>query len=990
VAKHPGNFANKVFLFFIIVLLYIPHCYSQGDWLETESEHFKVIYRPAHAQLVPKIVNAAENSLRQLMEIFNYTPSEKIVINTYDASDFGFGAATSVPQNYIRFEIEPFENGYETVPYNDRIQWVLSHELVHIVVNDQASDVESFFRSIFSKVAPEQSHPITVFYSLLTNFSRYTPRWHQEAIAVFIETWFSGGYGRLLSNFDEMYFRSIVASGHFEEFPTHLSLDTQTSHNSFLLETTFYLYGTRFCSYLALNYGTDKLIKWFSSGNDEFYTSFISKFEEVYGLDFDQAWEDFIQNEIKFQQENIARLNKSSLTPVHRLSSETMGWTTQAFYNSSDSSFYFGYHKPHHIAGIQHYSINNNISTEIVTLPSPSIQQVASAAYDSTSNLFFYTTNNNQLYRDIWAVDTKTHDKKLLFEDCRVGDLTVSPVTHELWGVQHAAGKCALVFSAYPYKTLDPVIGFSVGDEISQLAVDPSGKFIAAALHRQNGEQSIVMVNCDSLKTESGFKYYTITASGSPEYPSWSPDSKYLFWNAYVNGVSDIYRCNLESSELKSEAISHTVSGFFKPVVISPDSIFCFEFTYEGFKPVIIPNKPAEYLPAIEYLGQRIIDKYPELSKWPVKPVSSDTFDVSLKSENQPYSGVDNLKLQTIVPVISGFQKQKVIGMLARISDPLLVHDITLEVGYSPFNENPAGPKFHFKGRYEYMKKYDFGIDHNAPDFYDLFNDRKRGMIGTKFRFGHTYYWVYDNPVKARQNTEIAVYTDVQYVNDNLVRVSEPDFFVAQTAYNLRNLRRSIGSSDFEEGYELNATAMVFGSDPNNPEYATQLFSDFSHMNTWLFPHNVLNIKGGAGYVFKNENLYQSYFFFGGFGNRALENVDFKQFRSLFRFPGVPIYTLPSEKFLKLMVENNFPPIRFSSAIIGEQYLNHIDISVYTQGLYSKFDKYEKWVDAGAQINFIFKHWFNLESTLSAGWAQAWNEHQRFNEWFVSYKLLRN
>jgi hypothetical protein len=90
-------------------------------------------------------------------------------------------------------------------------------------VNDLASGSEAFSRSIFSKVAPEQVQPLTVFYSLLTNYSRYTPRWHQEAIAVFMETWLSGGFGRTLGNFDEMYFRTLVIDG--REFPSFQTID---------------------------------------------------------------------------------------------------------------------------------------------------------------------------------------------------------------------------------------------------------------------------------------------------------------------------------------------------------------------------------------------------------------------------------------------------------------------------------------------------------------------------------------------------------------------------------------------------------------------------------------------------------------------------------------------------------------------------------------------------------------------------------------------
>jgi len=162
-----------------------------GDWYVMESEHFKLIYRDSHSHLANYLLKSAERSYKILTKLFHFTPTEKIIINTYDVSDYGFAATTTVPQNYIRLEIEPLEPGYEVVPYNERYQWLISHELTHVVVNDMDSHVEDFFRSIFGKVNPDKNQPLTTFYSLFTVHNRYTPRWHQEAVAVFIETWLS-------------------------------------------------------------------------------------------------------------------------------------------------------------------------------------------------------------------------------------------------------------------------------------------------------------------------------------------------------------------------------------------------------------------------------------------------------------------------------------------------------------------------------------------------------------------------------------------------------------------------------------------------------------------------------------------------------------------------------------------------------------------------------------------------------------------------------
>ena len=268
-----NSLLKKLFSFFLIFFVSSNVILSQ-DWYEAESQHFKVIYLASDSVIVSHLLASGENALSQLTHIFNIEPSEKIIINPYDVYDYGFGSTTTVPEDFVRIQIEPMEHGYENIPYNERFQWILSHELVHVLVDDGASSIEKTARKIFSKVAPEKTQPLSVPYSLVTSYERYTPRWHQEGIAVFMETWLSGGFGRTLGNFDEMYFRSMVYGN--RNFPGYLSLDTKYYNNSFLLETLFYLYGARFSSYIAIKYGADRLINWYRTNGNDFYSGFKS------------------------------------------------------------------------------------------------------------------------------------------------------------------------------------------------------------------------------------------------------------------------------------------------------------------------------------------------------------------------------------------------------------------------------------------------------------------------------------------------------------------------------------------------------------------------------------------------------------------------------------------------------------------------------------------------------------------------------------------
>ena len=920
------------------------------------------------------------------MRIFNYTPSEKITISLYDANDYGFASATSVPENFIRLEIEPYEHAYENIPFNERFQWVLSHELVHVVVGDLASDIELSTRKIFSKVSPEQVQPLTTFYSLLTDYSRFTPRWHQEGIAVYLETWLSGGFGRVLGNFDEMFFRCMVLDS--VRFPSYVELDAKTSLTNFLLGTLYYLYGARFCSYLAVQYGHEKLIKWFTEEPGDNYNSFIDKFKIVYGFNFEDAWNEFIANEKIFQKENIKRLEASELTPVRRLTSKPIGWVTQPYLEPFDTTLIFGYHTPNHLAGIQKFKISTGSSEYLATLPTPSLIRVASTAYDKETGLFFYTTKNNELYRDICVLETSTEKTKILFKNCRVGDLTISPSAHDLWGVLHSDAEVSLTISPYPYRTLIPLIKFNAEDELLNLSVNPSGKSLAAVLHKANGDQSIILVNGDSLKAGGAFKFESVTDKGSPENPSWSPDGKCLYWNAYTNGVSNIYRMDLESKDI--EPVSNTIRGLFMPVYLNEDSLFAFEFTTDGFIPVIIPNSPANHLSAIDYYGEKIVEKNPEVTKLALIPDETPVSDSTTIQDEQEYSSIDNLKVLTFIPVISGFQNEAVLGIFTHISDALIIHDLTMELGVSPFKSIEDLPKFHLKIKYDYRKRVTFGINVNATDFYDLFDTRKRGMIGTKLTLGYTQYWIFDNPLKVMQTVSLDYYTKIKYINDNLVKVSQPDFAVLQTNINAKDLRRSIGSIDFEDGNELNLTAMAFGVKQPAWLVAGELWGEWDNYSTWLTAHNIFHFKLASGLTTGTDNVVQAKYYFGGFGNRQLEDQDVMQFRKVFRFPGISIYSLDADRFFKVTLENELPPLRFSDAAIGQHYLSHISLSFFTQALTVKTDEQPNLIDLGSQINFVMRHWFNLESTLSGGIAKAWWAGGNSWECFVSYKLLRN
>jgi hypothetical protein len=139
---------------------------------------------------------------------------------------------------------------YETCPTNERFNWVMSHELWHVVASEKTSHMDRVWRGIFQgKVLADDDDPESMIYSYLCSPRRFAPRWYHEGSAVFIETWLAGGIGRALGGYDEMAFRAMVHDGAY--LYDLVGLESEGTTSDFQIGQNSYLYGTRFMSYLA-------------------------------------------------------------------------------------------------------------------------------------------------------------------------------------------------------------------------------------------------------------------------------------------------------------------------------------------------------------------------------------------------------------------------------------------------------------------------------------------------------------------------------------------------------------------------------------------------------------------------------------------------------------------------------------------------------------------------------------------------------------------
>ena len=111
--------------------------------------------------------------------------------------------------------------------------------------------------------------------------------------------------------------------------------------------------------------------------------------------------------------------------------------------------------------------------------------------------------------------------------------------------------------------------------------------------------------------------------------------------------------------------------------------MLAFEYTGRGFVPVIVPVQVKEDLSAVTYLGQRIVDAHPVVTRWTVARRARSTLTRSSRSRGA-YGGVGDMKLQSVYPIVAGYKDYTAAGFKMTLSDPLQLECIEATLAYAP------------------------------------------------------------------------------------------------------------------------------------------------------------------------------------------------------------------------------------------------------------------------------------------------------------------
>ncbi|MFQ5708884.1 MAG: hypothetical protein ACE5HO_15615 [bacterium] len=925
--------------------------------------------------------------------LFDYAPSEKVTVFLQDFSDYHNAGALSVPRDFIKVDLAPANYIFETTPANERMNHTMSHELVHIVTTDQAAGSDKFFRSLFfGKVMPSEDNPISIFYSYLTGPRKLSPRWYLEGLAVFWETWMAGGLGRALGAYDEMVFRSMVRDGSY--MYDVVGLESEGTTIDFQVGVNSYLYGTRFVSNLAYQYGPEKIIEWAArtKGSKGY---FASQFKKVFGLSLDDGWSRWIEWEHQWQQANLDSIRLNPTTPFRPISKKALGSVSRTFYDSTRRTLYAAVLYPGRVAHLAAINVDTGAMDKICEVKGPALYYVCSLAYDASAGLLFYTTDNNR-WRDLNVVDVQTGKSKTLMKDCRVGDLAFNRVDKSIWGVRHYNGISTLVRIPHPYKEWNQVYSFPYGQDIFDIDISPDGSMITAGFVDISGRQKLIKM--DVAKLLQGETTYAVLfdfENSLPESFVFSSDGRYLYGSSYYSGVSNIYRYDFQEEDM--DILSNCESGFFRPVPVSEDSLIVMRYTGDGFVPVMIANRSIQNVSAIRFLGNEIVKKYPIVKDWILGSPSSINLD-SLTTSSGKYHPFAYLRPASVYPIVEGYKDFAAVGLHVNASDLLGLTGFEMTTSYSPDRDLPSDERIHLGFNFHYWQ-LKLKATYNGADFYDLFGPTKTSRKGYSLGLQYTKTLLYDKPRTLDFNISVTGYGNLEKLPDfQNVAATFDKLLSAKASFDYKYVRRSLGAVDDEKGVKWQ---LVSQSNYVNSEIFPRVYSNFDYGIPLPMGHSSIWLRSSMGYSFGGRNNPFANFFFGGFGNNYVDYLTEKRYREYYSFPGADLNDFGGKNYGKVMLEWNLPPIRFRRVGFTSFYFRWARMALFSSAIRTNLDgkaggdpppqfgARRTLVNFGGQIDFRIVMFSRLNTTISLGYAAAVEKDQGLaKEFMFSLKIL--
>ncbi len=546
------------------------------SWRSLESSHFRVTFPQGMDLLARRAATRAERAFDALTEHFLDPPGGIIELLLTDHTETSNGLATAVPFNRIIVYVRPPMAGGSLSHFDDWMELVITHELVHIFQLDHTGPIGSLIRKVMGRW--EAGWPTFPGFDL--------PRWTTEGLATYYESAVTTS-GRVRGSYIDMVLRTAVLEDGFE------GLD-QVSGDSpnWPAGDRVYVYGATFFDHLSDAYGEERLGAFADAIARQWIPYRVNwGAKDAFGTSFSDLWEDWRA----LLGTRFAALADSLATAAPLTVGEPLadGGRLALFPSVSPDGGRLAFVRSDGRTDVQMRVSEANGSNGRKLLRLSNLSDFEWLPDGSLVGSEMEFADPFRIRSDLIRIGADGR-KRRITRGARLDHPTPSPDGRAVVAVQSRGGTNRLV--RVDLETGD-VVGLTPFVEDVHWAFpawSPDGRWIAASRWSSGALYDVVVMDPEG-RTAS-----RITNDRSVDQaPAWSPDGRWLLWSSDRSGIPNIYAVEIDPESAAPgplRQVTNVLGGTAYPSV-GPDGRWIYFSGYHkiGWTVERIPFDPAAW-----------------------------------------------------------------------------------------------------------------------------------------------------------------------------------------------------------------------------------------------------------------------------------------------------------------------------------------------------------------------------------------------------------
>ncbi len=546
-------------------------------WRQFDTEHFVITYPEAMAAAARRAAAAAERAYGLLEERFVDAPRGRVQLLLTDHADIANGFATPRPYNRITVFARPPMDGGSLSYFDDWLELVITHELVHTFHLDMTGTIGKVIRGVFGR--PPGLWPIFP--------SAAAPTWMLEGLATYYESELTGA-GRARGTWQEMVMRAAALEG-------GLSGLGQVTGDSpvWPAGNRPYVYGTRYLEHMAEVHGEEALAA-FARTVAGLWVPYRmdAAAHGAFGVSVAASWEAWAEETGERYRALADGLDDAvPLTRGEKV--DASGRLAGQPVVSSDG-------------GTLAYLRSDGVTQPQIRVVGPDggaprrLARVngvrGSLSWGPEGELFFTQLEFSGRYRltsDLYragrdgSVERVTRGKRISYAD-------VAPDGSRAVGVQEGEGTNALVLVSLASGDISPLVEADPEHHWAYPRWSPDGSRIAVVRWRRPALMDILILDAD------GELHTRVTADRAVDTaPFWTPDGTTVIWSSDRTGIPNLHAAILrDGAAPRIRQVTNVLGGASHPSV-DPEGSWIHYLSYhaDGWHVERIPFEPARWFP---------------------------------------------------------------------------------------------------------------------------------------------------------------------------------------------------------------------------------------------------------------------------------------------------------------------------------------------------------------------------------------------------------